>query len=57
MGIMVEHYLEESPGYSASSPDYSQRLSVLPALLGKMKSLTSSQVIDLMVEGRGGKGG
>lgn len=61
VGITVEHYSEESPGFSASSPDNSQRLSVSPVLLGKMKSLTSSQIIDLVVEGLaalgGGKGG
>ena len=56
-GITVEHYLEESPGRSALSPEDSQALSVSPALLGKMKSLTGSQIIDLVVEGLAALGG
>jgi len=41
--------MEESPGHSA--PEERQPLSVSPALLGKMKSLTANQICDLVVEG------
>lgn len=49
LGITVECYMEESPGHSA--PEERQPLSVSPALLGKMKSLTANQICDLVVEG------
>jgi len=49
LGITVECYMEESPGHPA--PADSQPLSVSPALLGKMKSLTGKQILDLVVEG------
>ena len=49
LGITVECYMEESPGHPA--PAESQPLSVSPALLGKMKSLTGNQISDLVVEG------
>ena len=49
LGIMVECYMEESPGRPA--PAESQPLSVSPAFLGKMKSLTGNQILDLEVEG------
>ena len=51
LGITVETYTEESPERAASLPDVSEKLSVSPALLGKMNSLTPSQISDLIVEG------
>ena len=49
LGVTVEPYMEESPGHPA--PGDSQPLSVSPALFGKMRSLTASQISDLVVEG------
>lgn len=51
LGITVETYMEDSPERGASLPDVSEKLSVSPALIGKMNSLTHSQISDLIVEG------
>ena len=50
LGITLESYLEKSPGL-ASPPGEFQYLRLSPSLSGHMKSLTTSQVSDLIVEG------
>lgn len=41
---------DASPECAASLPDVSAKLSVSPALLGKMNTLTHSQILDLIVK-------
>lgn len=50
LGITIESYLEKSPGL-ASLPGEFQSLRLSPSLSGHMRSLTTSQVSDLIVEG------
>lgn len=51
LGITIESYLlKKSPGL-ASLPGEFQYLRMSPSLSGHMKSLTNSQVSDLIVEG------
>ena len=51
LGITIESYLlKKSPGL-ASLPGEFQYLRLSPSLSGHMKSLTNSQVSDLIVEG------
>ena len=50
LGLTIETYLEDSP-CAASGFNDTHQLNVSPALLGRMRSLTKSQICELVVEG------
>ena len=57
MGITVESYVDGTPEGATNLPDELQQLHVSPALLGKMKTLSPSQIRDLVMEGLASLGG
>ena len=57
MGITVESYVDGTPEGATNLPDELQQLHVSPALLRKMKTLSPSQIRDLVMEGLASLGG